>query len=979
MADIFAKAKYKLQYKLAKNSLNTNWYKSCARDYNYGFNSKEIARAHKAGYSALAYIGAKANISKDHDEISEKEFMAFIELSNRLIPERFDPILYERLEKVFKAYSSENLEGREFVKRYITRVGKEVKSRKAKTGMKRLSIYLYTNREYQNIYVAGITRGEYANGKFICASVGMENPLIEKACRDIVNAFSGHNIAFASVEFEERDGALELEYINLSPVFPAGLSFNPAVTDHIRKYFASGLNSYRLKGMSPKMIVYKQFWLWRILDLEKRGFTNGGAKKVNKEKYLAKKLGKYRVNVSQYKDKKLFQEKYEFYQSRPINGVYRKWFKNNVNIHYIFKPFNKYMDDSLYHVIRRNNENRFIPMNDDADLDANPYDVIKAFAEEKGSFQICDKIGSVLHSVSFNRGQYTIDSRDVSFEKVFQFIKNEDRELIILHKNELKNFNYINLYIMGDGLGKSKIIKAVAREGSSIVDTGDYEFDFNKDNPYISAEQREQVSKLATSIMEYAPFVNFIKLVLEVDNNDNVLIKAIRDEVDFEELADCPEYMALAKDIAEEKKAYASSFINRFNYVRKRAFSYYKFVKAKLFYPVGLVPYLSWMWPKNVKEDRKYNKNSSKETKKWAYAHGFLSHRIAQYGITEENWQDYLADFEYRWLRHINSNYKEWLEDKMTIKYVGVNYKQYLPAYYYQVVQKSGITKITPLLDCEDKDKTSMSDVLDLIKAKGIVAMKPGEGSHGDGFYRTEYHDGKYFLNFKEATEQDVIDILTEEGNAYLVTEFIVQHPKTAEIYPKAVNTIRLLVFKKDGFNPEIANTYIRIGTEATGTIDNVSAGGMIASIDPITGEYGDARLFKDGEIIPTDCHPDTKVPIKGVMPNWDKVRQIVLDIAKDLREIEWFGFDIAITEDGIKIPEINRSPDYPKIEKYKENVSDYLMFKLKMKKIETGVLLKKQSKVHLPKRDYDDRLKALMLEDDSLQKAIDAVNNGEI
>ena len=67
---------------------------------------------------------------------------------------------------------------------------------------------------------------------------------------------------------------------------------------------------------------------------------------------------------------------------------------------------------------------------------------------------------------------------------------------------------------------------------------------------------------------------------------------------------------------------------------------------------------------------------------------------------------------------------------------------------------------------------------------------------------------------------------------------------------------------------------------------------------------------------------------------------------------LEYFGFDVAVTEDSVKLPEINRFPDFPKIEKYSQETIDYLLLKLQQKKEVYGYDVKPCRKlVHLPKR----------------------------
>ena len=91
---------------------------------------------------------------------------------------------------------------------------------------------------------------------------------------------------------------------------------------------------------------------------------------------------------------------------------------------------------------------------------------------------------------------------------------------------------------------------------------------------------------------------------------------------------------------------------------------------------------------------------------------------------------------------------------------------------------------------------------------------------------------------------------------------------------------------------------------------------------------------------------------MEGIIPHWEQVKSTVLAVAASIHQLEYFGFDIAVTEDGIKFPEINRFPDYPKIEQLSPVTMDYLLHKLEQKKHKYGYDVKPCRKlVHLPKR----------------------------
>lgn len=373
---------------------------------------------------------------------------------------------------------------------------------------------------------------------------------------------------------------------------------------------------------------------------------------------------------------------------------------------------------------------------------------------------------------------------------------------------------------------------------------------------------------------------------------------------------------------------------------------------AAALYPEGLVPYQSVRWLGDIRRDLMQRNGISLQTKLWAYRNGFLSYRIPQYGITPENRTQFISDLEYRWLRHINKKYKYWLEDKISIKYVAAEFNECLPAYYFYTSQQGGANHVVPMMDCPNGYEPSFPEILRLARELGTLALKPDEGSHGEGFYRLTYESGAYSLNGVPATEESVLAILNNPENQYLITEFIEMHPEIAKMYPHSVNTIRMIVFKKDGVTPEIGNAYLRVGSLKSGFVDNTAAGGMLAEIDPETGEFGNAQWLEKGRVEACRVHPDTGVLIEGVIPDWERAKQQVLAIAESLPQLEYLGFDVAITEHGIKLPEINRFPDYPRIDRLTPATIDYLLFKLEQKKRLYGYDVKPpRSLIKLPDR----------------------------
>ena len=353
---------------------------------------------------------------------------------------------------------------------------------------------------------------------------------------------------------------------------------------------------------------------------------------------------------------------------------------------------------------------------------------------------------------------------------------------------------------------------------------------------------------------------------------------------------------------------------------------------AKIFCPPAMRPLIYKWWYVTVKADFFSRNGISLKDKIWAYKKGFLSYRIPQYGITKENYKTFISDYDYRYLRHINNKYRVWLEDKITVKYICDKYSQFFPKYYYHISVRNGEKRVIPLMDLPDYCTNDLSSVFELVKNVGALACKPQRGSQGQGFYKLSHHDGKYYLNHEEATKEQILEILNNPESQYLITEYIQQHSVINKIYPGAVNTLRIITFMKDGKTPEIGNAYMRFGSQKTGAVDNMGAGGMFVQVDMETGRFYNGKIITENSILPCSNHPDTGELIEGFLPNWDIVKQGIIDLNLEMPQLEYLGFDVAITEDGMKLPEINRAPGYPKIETFNRATIDYLLYKREAK-----------------------------------------------
>ncbi|MFR8853704.1 MAG: sugar-transfer associated ATP-grasp domain-containing protein [Oscillospiraceae bacterium] len=211
--------------------------------------------------------------------------------------------------------------------------------------------------------------------------------------------------------------------------------------------------------------------------------------------------------------------------------------------------------------------------------------------------------------------------------------------------------------------------------------------------------------------------------------------------------------------------------------------------------------------------------------------------------------------------------------------------------------------------------------------------MKPNAGTHGDGFYKLEYTDGVFFVNEKESSADRIKELISSQKSSYVITEYIEMHRDLKKIYPGSVNTIRIMVINKTCFEPKIVQTYMRIGSSKTGVTDNIAYGGLAAYVDKDSGYYDRAALLSDHRYISMDHHPDTGTFLEGHLPNWETVKKGVYDISMMIPQLEYLGFDIAITEDGFKILEINIHQDIHKAHEFTEEINRFFSEKIQYKK----------------------------------------------
>ncbi len=324
----------------------------------------------------------------------------------------------------------------------------------------------------------------------------------------------------------------------------------------------------------------------------------------------------------------------------------------------------------------------------------------------------------------------------------------------------------------------------------------------------------------------------------------------------------------------------------------------------------------------NLERERKSNSEAQfidPDLLEWAHAHGFYGETAVALQLTEDNYRDYLSDYDYCRVWPLNDWERFWINDKLTFAYMfaGTEFEKYIPESYYYV----DANRILPLIDSH-MDK-SLDGFIALLKEIGEFACKPCNGGWGMGFNKLSYEDGKFYVGNKEASEADVRAFVTENRN-YLYTEFFHPAEEWAKINP-VIHTLRILMLNEDGVNPRTMASYFRFAvSDDSGITKNDDSKSNFnlprkpglrlfnVPFNPEDGTYG-ASTGKHSILLSynagrkdLDVHPDSGTYVDGKIKEWPELEQMLKDMAIRLAPVEWLGYDLCMTDKGPKLMEIN-------------------------------------------------------------------------
>lgn len=206
---------------------------------------------------------------------------------------------------------------------------------------------------------------------------------------------------------------------------------------------------------------------------------------------------------------------------------------------------------------------------------------------------------------------------------------------------------------------------------------------------------------------------------------------------------------------------------------------------------------------------------------------------------------------------------------------------------------------------------SSLDEVLRILKSKEVhsCVVKTTESSHGDNVRVIDsilYQGHDALLKCYNGIEISLSAILGQEP---LIFESTVQQTKQfAAFNQSSVNTVRFMTTLWPDGTAKVIATWFKVG-RAGKCVDNAGSGGNVdAGVDVATGTIYHVGQF-DGwrKVKEIDFHPDSGSLLNGVViEQWDKIKEEVIKFQQAFPYCKASGWDIAITEKGPVVIEVN-------------------------------------------------------------------------
>ena len=195
---------------------------------------------------------------------------------------------------------------------------------------------------------------------------------------------------------------------------------------------------------------------------------------------------------------------------------------------------------------------------------------------------------------------------------------------------------------------------------------------------------------------------------------------------------------------------------------------------------------------------------------------------------------------------------------------------------------------------CKESDLDSIRSFL---MAHSDVVVKRIDGACGVGVDKYKAAD---FLSDSEKLQSLV-------GADSILEEAAVNIEALRKFSPSSFNTLRLVTCIDSYGVPKIIAAAFRMGNGISHT-DNIVTGGIACYVDLDSGKIVTDGLNVEGKFF--EYHPYSHLKFKGfTIPCWKEARSLALELALEVPEARFVGWDIVLSEKGMDVLEGNIPP----------------------------------------------------------------------
>lgn len=151
-------------------------------------------------------------------------------------------------------------------------------------------------------------------------------------------------------------------------------------------------------------------------------------------------------------------------------------------------------------------------------------------------------------------------------------------------------------------------------------------------------------------------------------------------------------------------------------------------------------------------------------------------------------------------------------------------------------------------------------------------------------------------------------NLLTSLGGANIILEEVaVNAAAIRQFSPYSLNTFRFVTCIDHSGVPHIIATAFRMGNGKSHT-DNFMTGGIACYVDIESGVVVTDGSNVEGKLF--DKHPFSNLSFKGFqIPHWEEAKKLVSELAMEVPDARFVGWDVVLTERGFDILEGNIPP----------------------------------------------------------------------